>query len=54
MSFNQFSEARTLLSCGVSVMLHLHDERIGLICFSEKTTLKAKSLPLPFYETQLL
>jgi hypothetical protein len=31
---------------GVSVMLHMHDDCIDLICFSEKTRQKQKGVPL--------
>jgi len=44
MSFNQFSEARTLWVGEVNVILHLHDEHIGLICFSEKNKRKGMNL----------
>jgi hypothetical protein len=48
MSFNQLSEARTLGGSDMSVMLHMHDDYIGLICFSEKIRQKAKRRPIVF------
>jgi hypothetical protein len=47
MSFNQFSEARTLWGGGVSVMLYMHDDCIGLICFSDENKAEGKTLSRP-------